>query len=42
MQELSEPTLRPFTASDGENLAVQDWPLPAQERRGAVLLVHGL
>lgn len=42
MQELSEPTLRPFTASDGENLAVQDWPLPAQARRGAVLLVHGL
>lgn len=42
MQELSEPTLRPFTASDGENLAVQDWPLPGPQRRGAVLLVHGL
>lgn len=42
MQELDEPTLRPFTASDGENLAVQDWPLAPGRRRGAVLLVHGL
>ena len=34
-------TLTTFTASDGENLAVQDWPLdgPAQ---ATVLIVHGL
>lgn len=38
-----ESTLSTFTASDGENLAVQDWPL-AEGRvpRAAVLLVHGL
>lgn len=36
-------TLTTFTASDGENLAVQDWPLPDGEpQRGTVLLVHGL
>ena len=36
-------TLTTFTASDGENLAVQDWPLrPGQPQRGTVLLVHGL
>lgn len=36
-------TLTTFTAGDGENLAVQDWPLPAgAPRRGTVLLVHGL
>ena len=36
-------TLTTFTASDGENLAVQDWPLPEGEPcRGTVLLVHGL
>lgn len=36
-------TLSPFVASDGENIAVQDWPL-AQEvpKRGLVLIVHGL
>ena len=39
----TESTLSTFTASDGENLAVQDWPL-AEGRvpRAAVLLVHGL
>ena len=36
-------TFTTFTASDGENLAVQDWPLPQGEPcRGTVLLVHGL
>lgn len=41
--ELTPSTLTTFTASDGENLAVQDWPLPEDEPcRGTVLLVHGL
>ena len=41
--ELLPSTLTTFTASDGENLAVQDWPLPQGEPcRGTVLLVHGL
>jgi alpha-beta hydrolase superfamily lysophospholipase len=36
-------TLSTFTASDGDNLAVQDWPLPAgAAMRGFVLIVHGL
>lgn len=36
-------TLSTFTASDGDNLAVQDWPLPdGRPLRGVVLLVHGL
>ncbi len=36
-------TLSTFTASDGDNLAVQDWPLADEQRlRGVVLLVHGL
>jgi alpha-beta hydrolase superfamily lysophospholipase len=35
--------LTTFTASDGDNLAVQHWPLPEEARlRGVVLLVHGL
>ena len=39
----AESTLSTFTASDGENLAVQDWPLAAGlPARGAVLMVHGL
>lgn len=38
-----ESTLSTFTASDGDNLAVQDWYLPDGVRqRGAVLVVHGL
>ncbi len=39
----TDSTLSTFTASDGENLAVQDWPL-AEGRvpRAVVLLVHGL
>jgi len=39
----AESTLSPFTASDGDNLAVQDWYLPeGVAQRGAILLVHGL
>ncbi|MFY3382869.1 alpha/beta hydrolase [Paracidovorax sp. MALMAid1276] len=42
-EELAPSTLTTFTAGDGENLAVQDWPLPEGEPcRGTVLLVHGL
>ena len=38
-----ESTLSTFTASDGDNLAVQDWYLPeGAHQRGAVLVVHGL
>jgi alpha-beta hydrolase superfamily lysophospholipase len=38
-----DSTLSTFTASDGDNLAVQDWPLPeGVARRGVVVLVHGL
>jgi alpha-beta hydrolase superfamily lysophospholipase len=40
---LTESTLSTFTASDGDNLAVQDWPLPdGVAVRGMVLIVHGL
>lgn len=39
----SDSTLSTFTASDGDNLAVQDWPLdPGVRPRGVVLIVHGL
>lgn len=39
----SDSTLSTYTASDGDNLAVQDWPLPeGLTLRGVVLLVHGL
>lgn len=39
----STSTLSTFTASDGDNLAVQDWPLPeGLALRGVVVLVHGL
>jgi alpha-beta hydrolase superfamily lysophospholipase len=42
-QEAPESTLSTFTASDGDNLAVQDWPLPDTARpRATVLVVHGL
>jgi alpha-beta hydrolase superfamily lysophospholipase len=35
--------LSPFTASDGENIAVHDWPPPEKgAARGAVIVVHGL
>jgi alpha-beta hydrolase superfamily lysophospholipase len=40
---VEDSTLSTFTASDGANLAVQDWPLAEGLRpRGMVLLVHGL
>ena len=40
---VEDSTLSTFTASDGANLAVQDWPLAEGLRpRGIVLLVHGL
>lgn len=43
VQEPNESTLSTFTASDGENLALQDWPLPERAAsRGTVLIVHGL
>ncbi len=36
-------TLSPFTASDGENIAVRDWPLPpGMPLRGVGVIVHGL
>lgn len=38
-----ETTLSTYTASDGDNLAVQDWHLPEEQvPRGMVVLVHGL
>jgi alpha-beta hydrolase superfamily lysophospholipase len=41
--EQSESTLSTFTASDGDNLAMQDWPLPdGVVQHGTVLIVHGL
>ena len=40
---LPASTLSTFTASDGDNLAVQEWPVAEGQRlRGVVLLVHGL
>lgn len=39
----AESTLSTFTASDGDNLAVQDWHLPEEvQPRATVLVVHGL
>jgi alpha-beta hydrolase superfamily lysophospholipase len=39
----TQSTLSTFTASDGDNLAVQDWPLAeGLAVRGTVLIVHGL
>ena len=41
--EPAETTLSTFTASDGDNLAMQDCPLPeGVEQRGTVVIVHGL
>ncbi|MCY7318211.1 MAG: alpha/beta hydrolase [Ramlibacter sp.] len=40
---VSDSTLSTYTASDGENIALQDWPLPdGLALRGVVLIVHGL
>lgn len=39
----SAAVLSPFTASDGENIALRDWPAPrGAALRGVVVLVHGL
>jgi alpha-beta hydrolase superfamily lysophospholipase len=39
----TDSVLSTYTASDGDNLAVQDWPLPeGLALRGVVVLVHGL
>ena len=39
----SNSSLSTFIVSDGSNLVVQDWPLPANTpRRGMVIIVHGL
>ena len=43
MFDTSDFTLTAYTASDGENLSVYDWPLAdGRPQRGTVLLVHGL
>jgi alpha-beta hydrolase superfamily lysophospholipase len=39
---MSQSYLSPLTASDGDNIAVQDWPLLEVTPRGTVLVVHGL
>ncbi|MEQ1658092.1 MAG: alpha/beta hydrolase, partial [Hylemonella sp.] len=37
---MPESTLTTFVAADGDNLAIQDWPLdPGTPLRGVVLLV---
>ena len=39
----AESRLTTFTASDGNNVVVQDWPLdPGVKLRGVVIVVHGL
>ncbi len=42
----SDSILSPFTAGDGENIAIHDWPLPEiwsdQAIHGTVIIVHGL
>ncbi|MDB5946858.1 MAG: alpha/beta hydrolase [Ramlibacter sp.] len=39
----SDSTLSTYTASDGDNIAMQDWPLPdGVAQRGVVIVVHGL
>ena len=40
---VSDSTLSTYTAHDGENIAMQDWPLPdGLPMRGMVIVVHGL
>ena len=40
---MTDSTLTPFTACDGANLALRDWPVTAaRPQRGVVVLVHGL
>lgn len=39
----TESTLSTFVALDGDNIAIQDWPLEQEKPlRGVVILVHGL
>jgi alpha-beta hydrolase superfamily lysophospholipase len=39
----TESTLSTFIACDGDNIAVQEWPLArSRTRRGTVIIVHGL
>jgi alpha-beta hydrolase superfamily lysophospholipase len=42
----TDSILSPFTATDGENIAIHDWPTPEiwpdQDIRGTVIIVHGL
>jgi alpha-beta hydrolase superfamily lysophospholipase len=42
----SEAYLSPFTATDGENIAIHDWPLPerwpSEAIAGTAIIVHGL
>ncbi len=43
IRDASDFTRLTFTASDGDNIALQDWPLAeGMTLRGVVLLVHGL
>ena len=43
MADSTSSTLTTFVASDGDNIAVQDWPVEQEQKlRGVVLLVHGL
>lgn len=40
---MPDATLSTFTAHDGDNLALMEWPLPEGEKpRGVVVIVHGL
>ena len=40
---MTDSILSTFTASDGDNIALQEWPLPeGAPSRGTVVLVHGL
>jgi alpha-beta hydrolase superfamily lysophospholipase len=42
-RDLGDCTLSTFTAGDGNNIALQDWPVPEGTAvRGTVVLVHGL
>ncbi|MDH5205094.1 MAG: lysophospholipase [Hylemonella sp.] len=40
---MEDSILAPYTTSDGENVAIHDWPVDSDANlRGVVLLVHGL